>query len=218
MAKTIRELFVIAGVENAELVGKCESLLSIAESENTGIPKSRFNQKVGECNDLRADKVELEGKLETANNKIETQKAEIERLTGVETKFNEYKTIEDSKELAKWKEREKILNVPDTDPTYDDMQRIIGKFAIGQDITSEQARTNNNLFDVYEDAQYFENDDKKYPDGKKPKGVKLSKLNPFDLKDGVQGAFRDMGEAIRISKDDPALAKKLMQEATDFKE
>ena len=214
---TVKELFANAGVENAGLVTEIESLLSIAESKNTGIPKSRFNEKVRECNELKADKVELENKVAELEGNIEKNNTEIERLKGVEVKFNEHRQKEDEKELAKWKEREKILTVTDADPTYDAMQRIINKFAIGE-VTPEQARANNNLFDVYDDAQYFKTEDKNYPNGKKPQGGKAPTLNPFDLKNGVKGAFRDVAEAMRITRDDPVMAKKLMSEASDYKE
>ncbi len=215
---TVKELFAKHGVENATLSAEVESLIAIAESKTTGIPQGRFNEKVHECNELRADKVELEAKALLSIQTIATQKEEIKNLKGIETEFNAFKEAENKRELEKWNERKKVLTIDDSHSDYDKIQKIIGKFAMGETLTPEQIRSNNNLYETYAEIDYFEKEDNNYPPGGKPGGAKSPKLNPFDLQNGVKGNYRDMKEAIRISKEDPARAKQLQESAGVFKE
>ena len=214
----IKKLFADASVENATLQAEVESLITIAESKTTGIPQSRFSEKVRECNELRADKTELESKITQSDTTIEQQNAEIDRLKVIETEFSGYKDIEHKGQLDKWNERKKVLLIDDADPEFDKVQKVIHKFNMEDEITAEQVKANNNLFETYEEVDYFAVTDNGYKDGKKPSGAKLSKTNPFDLKNGINGAFRDMTEAFRISKEDPAKAKQLRESAGSFKE
>ena len=215
---TVKELFAKHGVENAVLELEVDALITSAASKNTGIPKGRFNEKIEECNELRADNTELEAKVLLSTKTIETQKAKINELEGIETEYKAFKEAENKRELEKWNERKKLLTIDDSDAEYDKVQKVIHKFILTDEITPEQVKANNNLFETYEEVDYFAKTDTDYEDGKKPQGGKKPKLNPFDLKDGISGAFRDMKEAIRISKEDPAQAKKLIESAGVFKE
>jgi len=215
---TINELFTKHGVENATLEAELNVLLTSAGSQNTGIPKDRFDKVIGERNQLRADVSERDATIAENAATIETQNASIDSLKSIETEFTTLKDAENKKQLDQWNERKKVLAVDDSNPGYDNVQKVLHKFQMGDDLTSDQVKANNNLFDTYEEINHFAKDDKDYPNGKKARSDKAPKLNPFDLKDGVRGAFRDMMEAIRISREDPALAKKLAEDAMDFKE
>jgi len=215
---TIKELFAKYGVENTALESEVSVLVSTAGSQNTGIPKDRFDAVIAERNELRADKAEFEATKANLENTITTQKEEIDNLKGIETQFKTFKDAENKRELDKWNERKKILAVDDSHAGYDKIQKIIRKFDMGDEITPEQAKANNNLFETYEEIDYFDKDDNNYPPGTKPGGTKSPKLNPFDLLNGVKGAFRDMAECNRLFRADPAKAKQLMESAGEYKE
>ena len=215
---TLKELLTKHGVENATLESEINVLITSAGSQNSGIPKDRFDKVIGERNQLRADVSELEATIAEMKGSVETTNSELTRLKGIETEYTTLKEAGNKAELEKWNKRKKILEVDETSPDWDKVQKVLHKFNIGDDLTPDQVRANNNLFETYEEVDYFAKDDKEYPDGKKPGKTKQPKTNPFDLKDGVKGAFRDMAECIRITREDPALAKKLADEAKDFKE
>jgi len=215
---TIKELFAKYGVENTALESEVSVLISTAGSKNTGISKDRFDEVIGQRNDLRADVSELEATKVRLESTVTTQKEEIDKLKGIETKFNTFKEAENKRELDKWNDRKKVLAVDDSHSDYDKIQKIIRKFDMADEITPEQIKANNNLFETYEEIDYFTKDENNYPPGTKPGGTKSPKLNPFDLLNGVKGAFRDMGECIRISKADPARAKQLQESAGEYKE
>jgi len=215
---TLKELLAKHGVENANLEAEVNVLLTSAGSQNAGIPKDRFDTVIGERNQLRADVSERDATIAEINATIETQKADIDRLSGIEVEYKTFKDAENKRELDKWIERKKVLMVDDSNPDYEKVQKVLHKFNVSEELTPEQIKSNNTLFETYEEVDYFAKTDNKYPDGKKPGAQKLPKLNPFDMINGVKGAFRDMNEVVRIGREDPELAKKLLSEAKSYKE
>lgn len=155
----VKELLAKHGVDNAELMTAIEGLLATAESKNTdGIPQSRFNQVVKERNDLRADLAEKQSEIDQLKAKVDGDAKEITRLKSVETKFNDFKTAEETKVLNAWSEKAKVFSVPDSDPTFEKVEKIRGKFKFpGKDetLTAEQAQHNLEIFNVIEETGYF---------------------------------------------------------------
>jgi len=211
----LKELLAKHGVENATLESEISALITAAEQNNTGIPKSRFDAVIAERNELRADKAELESKIAELTGNIETLKTDNQTLRAIEKEYNDVKASRQKAELEKWNKRKEILNISEADPNFDKIQKVIGKFIMEDDLTPEQVRSNNNLFETYEEIDYFGKDTNTHPDGKKPGSAGSQKLNPFDM---VNGRIRDMREANRIYKTDPALAEKLRASAVEFKE
>jgi len=209
------------GSEELEKVSDLLSSITRKETELMEDLSSANHESKNRKDKIRELTREIDNKVDSKEDfdeKLAKKDAEIDRLKLVEKDYKTHKESENKKELAKWEEHKKVLSIDDADPEFDKVQKVIHKFNMEDEITPEQVKANNNLFETYEEVDYFAKTDNNYPDGGKPGGPKPSKLNPFDLKDGVAGAFRDMVEAIRISKEDPAKAKQLRESAGVFKE
>lgn len=217
---TVKELFANAGVDNAELEAEIESLLTTAMSKKIeGIPKSRFKEKVDECNNLKADLAEKESEIDKLNKKIGKSDEELTGLQIIKKNYESMMKTEAEVQLKKWEERWKILDVDESDTNYERMNKIKSKFANNSEgldkLKPEEIKANNVLFDVYDDAEYFK-DIAGPPDGKKPVGEKPPKLNPFDWHKGQKGKLRDYGQATKMYLSNPELAKKMEAEAKEF--
>lgn len=191
---TVKELFAKHGVEGAELMAEIQSLLTIAESKKSdSIPYSRFKEKVDEVNQLKADKAELEsqltsdktefeskfGKLET---KFNTQKTEITDLKGIKGKYESYVETENKLHLDKWNINKKIFAIEKEDTKYPAIQKIITKFNLNEELTAEQVKANNSLFDTYNEIGYFGEPDPNLDDAEKAKGGRGEKPVGFKEK------------------------------------
>ena len=152
----LKELFAKHGVDNAELLAEVEGQLTAAESKQTdGIPYKRFKEKVEEVNNLKADLAEKEIKIEKLESKSKTVAEEVNRLKGIEAKHQKVVEATQKKQADLWESRKKVFEVAESDPTFEKVQKIIGKFKIGDELTPDQIEVNNNLYDTYDEIEYF---------------------------------------------------------------
>lgn len=187
---TVKELFTKHGIDNAELQAEVEVLLTTAESKKTdGIPLGRFNVKVKECNDLRADKVELEQTITDQKTNIETLETNNKELKKVQKEFDIYKKGEATKFAEKWNGRKAVFDIEDTDPEYEKVNKIKHKFHFAEEdkeLTAEQVIANNTLYDTYDEIGYFKKDKSDLEDGKSAKGEPKDKFeDPLDQLDKI---------------------------------
>lgn len=205
--QSVKELLAKHGVENATLESEISALITSAETKNSGIPKDRFDAVISERNGLRADKSELEAQITTLKQTIESKESEISRLTGIETQYTTMKTQAEQIELSKWQERKKVFAVDPADVNYEKIQKVVGKFALGDNLTPEQVSVNNKLFETYEEIGYFAIDDKNYVPGKKPGTGGQNEKNPF------MPESWNLTEQALLFKSDPAKYERMKKAA-----
>jgi len=104
---------------------------------------------------LDSKEAELAG-LQTQVNTIEGLNTKITELEGFETKYNGVIEKENTAKLAKWNEIKAKIVVEKTDPAFEKMEKIKGKFNLDDEPTQEQITANINAFEIYTDAGYFE--------------------------------------------------------------
>ena len=155
--KTIKELFVDANVENADLIASVEKAISTAESKNTdnGIPYSRFKEKVGQYNELLADKATLETQHENLQQKVTKLESEMQELGEYKTKYESYESKIYEKDLAAWNEKKQLFNTKEGDKLHEKIDKIKSKFDFGDDLNKQQLENNLEKIQIYEDADYF---------------------------------------------------------------
>lgn len=159
--KTVKQLFADAGVENAELVASVEQLVESAETQNTGIPKDRFNQVIKERNEARADLAEKEAELTELQNKLETATDKVTELDKVKNDYESLKHEQFKKERDRWIEKAKVFDVEKDDKLFDRIEKIRGDFHFHdkvEEYTPEEIAHNLQMAKPYEKIGYFQND------------------------------------------------------------
>ena len=165
-------------VSDEEIV-KINSLLSSIEREHEGVLddlRSANSESKGRKEKIRELKTEIEDtgdSEEDHKKKVKDLKDEIKRLKVIEKTHTEYVTAEQQKYADVWDARAKKFDVEESDPTYPKIQEVKHKFAFATEeegLTPEQVKTNNALFDIYDEIGHFGKPDKKIDDGKPPAG------------------------------------------------
>jgi len=149
MAVTVKELLVKHGVEtNDNLVSDLKSIL-------TGIPASRLTEVTTERNALRADIADAQSTIQgfsTLNEQLASVTSQRDDYMG---KWNGHQNSITTKNLESWKSKSSIFDAKKGDAQYDKIQKVKGKFAFGDDLTSEQITSNLNSYAIYDDIGYF---------------------------------------------------------------
>lgn len=163
MAKTIKELFNEHGIDKPELVAGVENAIQIAESKNTenGIPYSRFKEKVGQYNDLLADKATLETDYDNLQKKVMKMEAEVQNLGEYKNKYESYENKIYERDLAVWNEKKQVFDAKEGDKLFEKIEKIKSKFNFGDDLNKQQLEKNLEKINIYEEAGYFTSADSK---------------------------------------------------------
>lgn len=181
---TIKQLFADAGVENAKLIASIEQLVKTAESNKTdGIPESRFKEVIAQRNELRADKADLESKLDAKTKEVEALETTVEEQKKYKTELDEYKHQQFKEQKSRWMEKSKLFDVEETDKLHDRIAKIKDDFVFHEDdkeYTEQEIAQNLKMLKPYEKINYFGGDYK-----------------PPDVDDGKSGGRTDK------IKDDP---------------
>lgn len=163
---TIKELFAKHGVDNADLLSSVEKVVE----STSGIPQSRFKEVIDERNNLRAEKVELESQIGQLNATIDGSVTELDRLKAVEVEHNTYLETQHKQLIQKWTDTAKVFDVAETDPNFDKFNKIKTDFALGDDITPEQAQQNLKTYEIYNKAGFFGSSDAEHNNDTPPQG------------------------------------------------
>lgn len=155
----------------------------------------------GKFQESEAKVAELQGKVDSLSGST----AEIERLKTVEAEFNTYKERENAAKIAKWEEKAKDFDIPETDPRYTQIEKLKTRFKF-ENVTASDAEANLNLFETLEDAGVFEVKKSDRNDSKAGAGSG-GMVNPF-----LKGSINLMAQ-VNLKREDPALYSKLKEEA-----
>lgn len=154
----------------SEIMDAVESAISSAGSQKTdGIPTDRFNEVIKQRNELKADLAEVKSELEGLQSKVEQKDSQLQDMETYKTQYEEWKKSENEKQKQLWEQRKQLLNVDETDPRKEKIDKIIGKFNMTDELKPEDIEANNSMFDIYNDVGFF---DKENPDLKKDKSPK----------------------------------------------
>ena len=91
-------------------------------------------------------------------------------MKGIEQEHQKVIDQKHQEQASLWEERRKVFEVDDSDPTYEKVQKIIGKFKLGEDLTPEQIEVNNNLYSTYAEIDYFGKPKPQLGNDRHPKG------------------------------------------------
>jgi len=154
----VKDLFTTAGVENPELMASIEQLVKTAESGNTGIPVSRFNEVIGERNELRANNAELEATIAENGVKIEGLETKVTESETYKTELTEFKHKAFKEKREHWIDKAKIFAVDEDDKLYENIQAIKDDFVFHDNIddyTEQDIAQNISMLKPYEKIGYF---------------------------------------------------------------
>jgi uncharacterized coiled-coil DUF342 family protein len=154
-----------------DIISAVENAISTAESQKTeGIPTDRFNEVISERNNLRADLAETKSELDGLRSKINEKDSQIEEIQEYKTKYQEWKDKQNQKQQELWNQRKKMLEVEETDPHKEKIDKIIGKFNMDDNLKPEQVEANNKMFDIYDEVGFFNKESKDKKPDKPPIG------------------------------------------------
>ena len=163
-----------------EILGEVESLLTAHESANNEAARRRkANEK------YEAEVADLKEQIE----KFNAINPELDRLKGVEVKYNAIKEEGFKAKSNDWQKKAEIFAIPETDKRYAKVQEAKADFHFPADdksaLSEEQLSANIKAFNIFDKAGYFNN-----PDGDKP----TMTPRPADAPP-KQGESRRSGEA-----------------------
>lgn len=154
---------------------KLNAILSQVTGDNADAIKTIVNEAVAELDTFEASKRKADNEaasrkqdLKEANDLIDRQKAELEKLQttnpdtdGLKKKADAYDALlkkQNDEVIAKWTDVSKNLTVDKAHKNFDKIEKVKGRFVNleGKDLTPEQASKNLDVYNLLTDTGFFE--------------------------------------------------------------
>lgn len=150
---TIKELLTSYGLNETQI-----SAVDTEVAKMQGIPKSRLDDEIRKKQEAVARTSELEAELEQANSKLTATTASVTELNTFKAKWEagEAQRLETLKS-EHTKLMSNIIDVKETDKSYDKVQKIKSLFTIKEDgtYTAEEMAANKKAYKPLELTDYF---------------------------------------------------------------
>ena len=190
---------------------KLNQVISQLTGDNADALKQVLREAISEADTMQESLTQANGEAKSRKDKLREEQAisadlkeqieklnnlnpELDRLKGVEVKYNAIKEEGFKAKSNDWQKKAEIFAIPETDKRYAKVQEAKADFHFPADdksaLTEEQLSANIKAFNIFDKAGYFNN-----PDGDKP----TTTPRPADAPP-KQGESRRSGEATWNSK------------------
>jgi len=122
----------------------------------------------------------LTAERDTAKTDLDTEKKNSEELTKYKTKWDDNTTKRDTENKAKWETISKNFDLKETDPNFQQVEKLKKYYKFGEEITSEQIASNLKQVEQHTELGLFKVDKVNAPNtpGKTGENTKTV-VNPF---------------------------------------
>ena len=174
---TLQEIFAKYSIDDEGLQADMEQLLNdtMAERNESQIPKSRFDEVIAQRNEVREQLQQVQTELEGYSRKL----SEYEQLDIPAMQEEKERLAQQVADIQRkqWEKYEKFFEIPEDDPRYERMLRIREDFRLGSEtepLSAEDIRHNLEAIKPYIKAGYFTKDET-YDNTRPIQGVKPRK-------------------------------------------
>lgn len=160
----------------SEIVRAEDDLLSDRSAANNE-SKSR-KEKIRE---LESNIEEINGKLSEYESKVANFENEKQDLISYKEKWEAEQEQRNEQNKQKWNELSKRFEVEETDPKFEQMQKLKAYYKFGDELTADDIKHNISLAEQHNELGLFTIEQKTPPNTKKPAGdpPKNNVINPY---------------------------------------
>jgi predicted nuclease with TOPRIM domain len=158
----------------------------LADTRRESAERRERVQELQSDNDkLRAKTTDLQAEIEKG--KDPKNDAELKRLQGIETQFQQLQTEAEKKLRDQWADKSKVLSVDKSSKIFDKIEKVKGRFVFPEanaDLPIDVVKRNLETYELLETTGYF-TADTSYAGGRAPgtnPKTDIQKVNPFEGK------------------------------------